>query len=103
MVKFSYQLSTVVLRYTRWTALHWQINLTCDDMNIIQVAAVAAVSSYQQLRKCFVIITNIEHWRISAFTISPWCTSQFGLKLCNYIAGFILLEEEAAAQAYRAV
>jgi hypothetical protein len=37
MVKFSYQLPLSYDTYARWTALHWQINLTCDDMNIIQV------------------------------------------------------------------
>jgi hypothetical protein len=34
MVKFSYQLPLSFDTYARWTALHWQINLTCDDMNI---------------------------------------------------------------------
>jgi hypothetical protein len=39
MVKFSYQLPLYYETYARWTALHWQINLTCVDMNVIQVGA----------------------------------------------------------------
>ncbi len=39
-----------------WTALHGQINLTGDDMNIMQVGR-PAVSRYHQHRKCF--LTNM--------------------------------------------
>jgi hypothetical protein len=49
MVKFSYQLQLSYDSYARCTALHWQINLTCDDMNIIQVGTRSRGEAYQQV------------------------------------------------------
>ena len=71
-----------------WTAFHGQINLTGDDMNIIQVGR-PAVSRYHQHRKFFLTNMGVN------YDVHDFPTSQFGLKL----GGFMLLEEEAGAQA----
>ena len=64
-----------------WTAFHGQINLTGDDMNIIQVGR-PAVSRYHQHRKFFLTNMGVN------YDVHDFPTSQFGLKL----GGFMLLE-----------
>ena len=84
MVKFSYQLPLSYDTYARWTALHWQINLTCDDMNIIQVDSrfVALSTAPQDLEFC----NQLQHRYLESnigvnFCVHDFPTSQFALKL----------------------